>query len=114
MCGEDEEAPNAANGAVMGLNFSAPAYSCRHLMKREAFASRAISILNMLLRLSREKLRQREKGKGCMGSLHRAAYRGSIAQTVFLLTFGVVALVMSLILPPLNRNRGRDPIKTPG
>lgn len=52
MCGDEADAQNAANGAVMGLNFSAPAYSCRHLMKREASANQAISILNMLRRLS--------------------------------------------------------------
>lgn len=61
MRGEDEQASDAANGAVIGLNFSAPAYSCRHLIKREASASRAISILNMLRRLSQEIETKREK-----------------------------------------------------
>lgn len=90
MRGEDEKASNAANGAVIGLNFSAPAYSCRHLKKREASASRAISILNMLRRLSQdigEKLRQRERKNGCIGSFYSAAYSdGSISQNVFPVT----------------------------
>lgn len=76
MCGEDEEALKAANGTIMGLNFTAPAYSCWHLMKREASTSQVISILNMLWHLSweiGEKLSQRQKEKGCMGSFHRAA-----------------------------------------
>lgn len=70
MCEEDEAAANAANGTVAGLNFSTPAYSCRHLMKREAPASQAISILNMLRRLSREMGRNRENEKKKKERMH--------------------------------------------